>query len=238
MTVTMKDVFEFLSGLRRNNNKVWFDAHKAEYLQLKAYFAGFVEEMIDEISMFDKDIKNSNLAVSDCTYRIYRDLRFSPDKRPYKTHFGCYICKGGKKSPYSGYYLHIEPPAKGETNAFGGESVCMICAGSYNPEPKIIKSLREEIYVNGGTFVNALKQAKGFTLSTETSYKRIPHGYEDIKPEWTELIKLRDFSVYKTITPDYICKPNLAKRVAAEFKKTAKYIEVTNKAVSFAIEES
>ena len=87
----MKRVIEFLSDLNLNNNKVWFDAHKGDYKDVKAYFDGFVLDLVEAISDFDETIYG--LSVSDCTYRIYRDVRFSKDKTPYKTHMGAYKLK-------------------------------------------------------------------------------------------------------------------------------------------------
>ena len=101
----MKRVLEYLRNLAANNNKVWFDAHKDEYLLAKKVFEDFTEQLIAKVEAFDPTVKG--LTVKDCTYRIYRDVRFSKDKSPYKTHMGCYICRGGKKSGYSGYYFHV-----------------------------------------------------------------------------------------------------------------------------------
>ena len=102
----MKRVFEFLDALQQNNDKAWFDANKAWYLEVKNYFDGFVSELIERIEDFDDSIYGLN--VSDCTYRIYRDVRFSKDKTPYKTHFCAYVCPKGKKSGFGGYYFHLE----------------------------------------------------------------------------------------------------------------------------------
>ncbi|HPV88528.1 MAG TPA: DUF2461 family protein, partial [Bacteroidales bacterium] len=79
----MKRVIEFLAALSRNNNKPWFDAHKELYLEALQDFHDFTAQLIEGIATFDKDV--SSLTVKDCTFRIYRDLRFSPDKSPYKT---------------------------------------------------------------------------------------------------------------------------------------------------------
>ena len=94
----MKRVYDFLCRLKENNNREWFNAHKAEYLHVQAVFNDFAAALIKEIEQWDNDISDSALALKDCTYRIYRDIRFSKDKSPYKTHMGAYICKGGKKS--------------------------------------------------------------------------------------------------------------------------------------------
>ena len=101
----MKEIITYLRQLQANNNREWFNAHKDEFLKHQARFHRLVEEVIKEISVFDPSI--ANLTPKDCTYRIYRDVRFSSDKSPYKCHFGAFIAKGGKKSGNSGYYFHI-----------------------------------------------------------------------------------------------------------------------------------
>jgi len=149
----MKTILVFLTQIKENNNKAWFDAHKSEYLEANAVFNTFIEKLIVGISNFDPSIKG--LTVKDCTYRFYRDTRFSTNKMPYKTHFGAYICPKGKKSGYAGYYFHIEPKRSDFLNGN------LLCTGLYGPEPNILKSIREEIFLNGETFENAVLKLFG-----------------------------------------------------------------------------
>lgn len=94
----MEEIIDFLNKLSANNNREWFNAHKEEYLHCKNLFEKFTIELIEGIRKFDESI--GPLTISDCTYRIYRDTRFSLDKTPYKTHFGAFIVPEGKKSGY------------------------------------------------------------------------------------------------------------------------------------------
>ena len=89
----MKTVIQFLRKLKENNNREWFMDHKQEYLDAQATFNAFVEKILIGLSEADESVRG--LTVKDCTYRIYRDVRFSKDKSPYKTHMGAYICPGG-----------------------------------------------------------------------------------------------------------------------------------------------
>ena len=132
----MEDIIRFLEQLRRHNNREWFEANKLWYRDVKARFDGLVARLIDAIAAFDPSV--AGLAVKDCTYRIYRDTRFSPNKEPYKTHFGAYFCPRGKKSGYAGYYFHVEPQGDG---LIGGH---LLSAGLYMPEPNVLKSVRDE----------------------------------------------------------------------------------------------
>ena len=103
-----KELFQFLSELRLHNNREWFQANKPRYDLLHRQFIEVVQELINRMTLFEPEL--AGLTPKDCIFRIYRDIRFSPDKTPYKTHFGAYIAAyGGRKSEYAGYYLHLEP---------------------------------------------------------------------------------------------------------------------------------
>ena len=103
----MKQVVEFLTLLHENNDKAWFDSHKEMYKRALSCFEEFTAKLIDGIAAFDPSVRG--LTVKDCTWRIFRDTRFSPDKTPYKTHMGAFVAPRGKKGGYSGYYFHVEP---------------------------------------------------------------------------------------------------------------------------------
>ena len=83
-------IISFLANVAANNNREWFQAHKDEYLACKEDFENGIDQLIRAISLFDPSV--AHLAAKDCVYRFYRDIRFSPDKSPYKRHFGAYIC--------------------------------------------------------------------------------------------------------------------------------------------------
>ncbi len=230
----MKRVYKFLEKLRDNNNREWFEANKSEYKEVQALFNTFTQELINEISLWDSEINADILSVKDCTYRIYRDIRFSKNKLPYKTHIGAFICKGGKKSPYPGYYFHIEPNGEAKFDLFGGN---FLYAGLHCPEPKVVHSVRDEIYVNGGTIIDALNSANGFNTVCMSTLKRVPKGFEDVNPAWADLIKQKDFSLGQRVDLEYISAPNLAKRVSNEFKKCYEFTSLMYKAVDYALEE-
>ena len=232
----MKQVYDFLSCLQENNNREWFNSHKDEYKQVQAYFNSFVESLIYEISLWDKDICDSNLQIKDCTYRIYKDLRFSKDKLPYKTHMGAYICKGGKKSEYSGYYFHIEPKGEGEHSYLGGN---LLACGLYCPSAQIIRSVRDEVYVNGSSFLNAMSAGaqRGFVLDNSSALKKVPKGFEDVRLQWADLLKQKDYCLVKNVTKEYVLGENLLERVVEDFKCTYEFNRILNLAVDFALEE-
>src|ERR1035437_6595676 len=108
---------QFLKSLSKNNNKVWLDAHRNQYMDAKSDFENFVSILIKKTAQFDSDVKE--LQVKDCVFRLNRDIRFSKDKTPYKINMGASINRGGKKSIYAGYYFHVEPGGK---SIVGGKS--------------------------------------------------------------------------------------------------------------------
>ena len=224
----MKAVIDFLSELQINNNREWFEAHKKEYKYALAEFNSFTERLITGIASFDPTV--TGLTLKDCTYRIYRDIRFSHDKRPYKHHMGAYICMGGKKSGYAGYYFHLEPEGDG---LLGGN---IISSGIYMPEPKVLSSVRDEIYDNGAQLETAIKKAKGFQMDMSSSLTRTPKGYpQGLK--YDKYLKLKDIYLIKFLSNEYVLNRDLIENLVNEFKTTLDFINILNRAVSFAREE-
>lgn len=92
--MNISEIIEFLKQLAANNNRIWFQEHKAEYLHVQEMFNELLAALIARIAVFDKSV--AHVRPQDCTYRIYRDIRFSSDKSPYKRHIGGYINAKGK----------------------------------------------------------------------------------------------------------------------------------------------
>ncbi len=223
----MKQVISFLNDLQQNNNRQWFEEHKSEYQAAIEVFNSFTQELIAGISAFDQNIKN--LTIKDCTYRIYRDIRFSNNKLPYKTHMGAFIAPHGKKGGYSGYYFHIE--AQG-ADYIGGH---MLSTGIYCPDQKVIKSIREEILLNGNKFVEAVNIARNFTLDRRNALKKVPAGFPG-DSEYAEYFKLRDYFLAQSLDDDFIMSGNLLNNTLREFKKTLVFNNLMNQSVAYAYE--
>lgn len=224
----MKTIFSFLQQIQENNNREWFEAHKAEYRDATDVFNAFVEKLILGISTFDPSVKG--LSVKDCTYRFYRDIRFSLNKMPFKTHFGAYICPLGKKSGYSGYYFHVEPRG----NGFLGGS--QLDTGLYCPDPKVLKSIREEIFLNGDTFEAAIHQAKGFVIEDSQALKKVPRGYPSDFP-YAGYLKLKNPCLCKHVEDRFMLDENLLENTLDAFRNTVSFNTWLNKAVKYAFEE-
>ncbi len=125
------NTFLFLKDLRANNDREWLKMHDADYRQSKKDWDLFVESLTEKVIEMDETIPE--LPPKDLTFRIYRDIRFSPDPTPYKTHFSAAWSRTGRKGPYAGYYVQISP----------GSS--FVGAGVWHPEAPPLALMRQDI---------------------------------------------------------------------------------------------
>src|SRR6202012_4271655 len=199
---------KFLKDLKKNNNKPCFEKSKSVYLDAKDDIDSLVEKVIEGLGKIDPDI--ATLQLKDCTYRIYRDVRFSQDKTPYKIHFGAYINKGGKKVPSAGYYLHIEP---------GGRS--MAGGGLWMPMAPELNKVRQEIDYNFREWTTILHK-KTFRnyfpegLDKEGILSRPPKGYDAENPA-IEYLKLKNYLVSRSFTDAEVLSGAFLKEVLKTF---------------------
>ncbi len=223
----MEEILTFLEGIAQNNNREWFLAHKDQYQKADKTFRLFAEQLILGIGKFDPSCQG--LTVKDCTYRFYRDLRFSPDKRPYKSHFGAFICPNGKTSSLSGYYFHLQP--QNDENL----KRSLICTGMYAPDKNMLKSLRDEVLYNGQPFVDAIAKAPHFALDTEHNTVRVPNGYPKDHP-YSDLFKQRDWLLVQNINGTMLYDKHLMEWALEEFKTTFEFSRLLNRTVNFEME--
>lgn len=228
----MEEILAFLRDLSCNNNKEWFAQNKQRYQIVQQMWYDFCQELIAEVGKFDKDI--ARLSVKDCTYRIYRDTRFSNDKTPYKTHFGVFLCPGGKKSMHAGYYFHVGT-GEGEVYPHGH----MLASGNYCYEPNAIKILREDISFGWDEFNNdVLKVAdSSFRIDFDGALKKVPKEFDASAP-YADFMRLKSFCLVKSVDNSFVTKPDLVKRVASLFRTTKPFNDYVNRAIDFAAEEN
>lgn len=227
----MKEILRFLRELSQNNNKEWFTANKEWYQQVLAQWNAFCEELIAEVGTFDPAI--AKLTIKDCTYRIYRDTRFSHDKRPYKTHFGVFLAPGGKKSMHAGYYFHV---STGDEQGY--PEAHMLASGNYCYDTEAIKILREDISNGWEEFKEKVldKAHEGFHIDMEGALKRVPKGLDAAAP-YADFMRLKSYCLVMDVDDDFITAPDLAKRVAELFRTTKPFNDYVNRAVNYAREE-
>ena len=227
----MKELLSFLRDLDNNNNRPWFNEHKERYLRVQKLWNRFCEELIRAIGEYDKDI--ASLSLSDCTYRIYRDARFSKDKSPYKTHFGVFLAKGGKKSMHAGYYFHI-----GTGGADSYPRAHMLAAGNYCYDTRAVKILREDISEGWEEFQREiLARVEGdFQPDMDGALKRVPREYPADAP-YADWMRMKSYCLVATTDDDFVTQSDLAKQVAARFRSTKPFIDYINRAVDYVNEE-
>ena len=217
-----KSTIDFLKQLGKNNNKQWFDANKEKYLAAKSDVDSFVSKAIKAFSTFDKSL--ASLKAKDCVFRIYRDVRFSKDKRPYKTNMGASINHGGKKMEVAGYYLHIEP----------GKS--FIAGGRWMPSGDHLKKIRQEIDYNGKSFhkiiedKNFKKQFGGLDMSDEYRLARPPKGYDKSHKD-IEILKLNSYLVWREFSDKEVTANEFLKELTASAKIMKPFLVFLNTAI-------
>ena len=223
----MKICTDFLRDIIANNRKEWFDANRQYYLKAKDEFDRFIERLIAEIRLSDPTI--GPVTAKDCVYRIYRDVRFSNDKTPYKNHFGAYIAQGGRKSPLGGYYFHIEPDNSGYLNH------SMWAGGIYCPDAPTLKAIRTDIYectdeyktiIHNKEFTGAFRWFDGNMLTT------VPKGFPKDFPDM-ELIKRKDYTFYRNIDDSTLYGDRLLEESIRVFQLMLPFNKFMNRAILF-----
>lgn len=217
-----KETFQFLKDLKANNSKEWFDENRSLYTALRHEFEQFINVLIAEIALFDRDSSQTTAKAS--IFRINRDIRFSHDKMPYKTNFGAFIAKGGRKGINAGYYIHVEP----------GE--CFLAGGIYMPSGPMLKALREEIYENIEEFKTITHEpsflkhfgSEFWGEKLKTAPKGFPKDFPDI-----EYLKYKNYTIVKN-EPDRIY---LRMTFIDEVREVFKAIKPFNSFLNRAVEE-
>lgn len=197
-------ILTFLKKLSRNNNREWFEKNKPLYLEVKTSFEDFLEEFHRELLKFDQSLGGLNPRKQ--AFRIYRDVRFSKDKQPYKTNMGAGFSAGGKMIQEPGYYIHIQPNNKS-----------FIAGGMYMPDAGNLAKIRQEIDYNAKEFKKILNNAtfkKLFpALDDFDRLKTAPKGYAKDHPD-IELLKNKSFVVSHYFTDAEVSDRAFAKKSA------------------------
>lgn len=214
-----RSTLKFLKDLRQNNNKPWFDENKTQYQHAKEDFETLVQQIIDGLGRMDANLEG--LKVKDCVFRIYKDVRFSKDKTPYKANMGASFSRGGKKSPYAGYYFHLEPGG----NSFAGGGIWM-------PEAPVIKKIRQEIDYNFSEFQGVVGQKefiRYFGKVNGDTLKTAPQGYHEDNPA-IAYIKLKSLVATHNITDDAATQPTLVRDILRTFAVMQPFVNFLNRA--------
>lgn len=210
---------KFLASLEKNNNKPWFGEHRSDYEAAKNDFEIFVDEIRKELVVIEPLLADQR--AKDMVFRIFRDVRFSKDKTPYKANFGAYFCKGGKKSPLGGYYFHLQP----------GKS--FLAGGIWMPEGPMLKAIRQEIDYNFQEFEGIMNDKafkKLFKKMEGESLKTLPQGYTADNPA-IEYLKMKSFIVTTPLPDANLGSKTAVSKIVKTFTLIKPLVDFLNKAV-------
>jgi uncharacterized protein (TIGR02453 family) len=217
-----QSTLNFITNLTNNNNKPWFDENRSSFNEAKSDFEKLVTDIISSFGKIDPDI--APLEAKNCIFRQHRDIRFSKDKTPYKHHMGASFDRGGKKSGFAGYYLHIEP---GNKSMAGG--------GIWMPEADELKKIRQEIDYSWDEFSEIIndtsfKKIFGELEQGEFKLSREPKGYEKENPA-IEYLKLKSLVAIQPLTDADLVSKDLLKKILATFTALMPLIKFINRSL-------
>lgn len=209
------DVLTFFAELAINNNREWFMDNKSRYDAIHAEFVDLTAQIIDELSPLDPSIGHPD--AKKCLYRIYRDLRFTQDKRPYKTHISFFLSSHGlKRSGEPGYYLQIGQEDYGLTGN------CSLGGGIFMPEKEKLAAIRQEIFYNTDEFLairndKQYKKYFGDGYFTTKILSRAPKGYPN---DWehVDLLKFNDYCTMHIVPNKVLLSDDFKDYVMKVFK--------------------
>lgn len=208
----VRDLTQYLAELSENNNRAWFVMNKPRYDILRAEFLDLLTKLIADIAKFDPAIAGCD--PKKALFRINRDMRFSHDKRPYKTTFSAAITASGLKKPSQGggpmYYFQID-----------AAGMLMIAAGEYMPPSERLRAIRQQVIADSTGFGKLLKNktivGTYSGLEQESRLTRPPKGFDADAPH-IEYVKLKNFVVAKESSIKKVIPADLCKDLARGFK--------------------
>lgn len=220
----MNQILPFLKDLTNNNDRDWFKAHKKEYDHSRKAFINLVDNVIVGLSSFEPQVVG--LTSKAAVFRIFRDVRFSNDKRPYKTHYGAFLAENGRKSTRAGYYFHIAP----------GE--CFLGGGLYRPSGDQLKKVRAQIDYNAQS-LRKIIAAKNFKTEygsmqgeqLKTAPRDYPKDHQDI-----DLLRYKDFLGTHQFS-EALLNDNPIDYILERFEVLKPFIDYFNDALMFEDEE-
>lgn len=216
----IKFILGYLADLQMNNNRDWYHANKARYKEAHELFLSEVQAIIDRLQPHDSSLLG--LTAGDAAFRIYRDVRFSNDKTPYKTHFGAFMAQGGRKSNRGGYYIHVS-----NDDPF-------LAAGVYSPPKEALRAIRQEIMYRPAEIstIIAEKEKLGYSMYEDDKLKRGPKGFPEEGP-FGELLKYKHYLLSRNLSEKELLNENFADNISDHFKQLVPLNDYLNTALDF-----
>ncbi|MEQ1924125.1 MAG: DUF2461 domain-containing protein [Pyrinomonadaceae bacterium] len=216
-----KETLDFLKKLGKNNNRDWFQANKMAFDAAQDNVTAFAGYLIGEAGKFDDAV--AAVDPKTCVFRIYRDVRFSKDKSPYKINLGAYIAPGGRKSMQPGYYFHVQPGAS------------FIAGGKHRPDGPELLKIRTAVANNTDEFLKIVNK-KSFTDVLGNLWndrlKSVPKGF-DPGHEAAEYLKLKEFMAFSELHDDkFLASAEFPKQLVAMMKEMYPLVAFMRKALA------
>jgi uncharacterized protein (TIGR02453 family) len=200
-----RETLGFLKDLIKNNSREWFAANKERHDEARENIIAFTAELINELHKTDPEIDTA-LDPKKCVMRIYRDIRFSPNKTPYKNNFGVSIPTRGLRNGGAEYYMHITP---------GGS---FIAGGYWMPQGDHLKAIRQEIDYSGSELKEIIDDPEFVKLfgdfRKQEQLKTIPQGYS-ADNEHIDLLKLKSFIAIHYLTDNEVCSKGALQQIVS-----------------------
>ena len=217
-----KTSLQFFSDLKANNNRDWFLENKKTYENFKKEFQSLIGSLLNEMKPLDAKLEA--LEIKNCSFRINRDIRFSKDKSPYKSHFSIWMStdKSNKNAP--GYYIHYE---KGKS---------FIAGGMYGPEPTELKKIRKEIeffYDDLKQILNKKEFKTEFNELNEDENSKLKRAPKDFDPEHEaiEFLKLKSFVAISKLDDSDFLNKDFAEKICKKLILLKPLNEFLNRAI-------
>jgi uncharacterized protein (TIGR02453 family) len=210
------DVFTFLRQLKRHNDREWFAKNKGRYqTSIVEPALSFIREFTPHLETISPFFVADARPTRGSLFRIYRDTRFSNDKRPFKTHVGIHFShSGGKDAHAPVFYLHLEPDN------------CFVAAGIWHPDNPALTKVRSAIVrdAEGWSKVRKKLTLEGDKLS------RPPRGFDPTHP-FIDDLKMKDFVTSVVLAQDQICSDRLMRDFVSACRKMSSLVEFITKAL-------
>lgn len=213
-------IFSFLTDLKNNNTKDWFEINKKRYEQMKESYHQLASLILESMKKHDETL--AGLEVKNCVFRIHKDVRFSKDKTPYKTALGIILTPYGKKMSLAGYYVHLEP---------GGS---FVGGGLYMPPNDMVKKVRQEIQNFPGQFLQII-QNKNFKTTyndveknPDIMLQKVPKDVNPTDPI-ADYVRLKSFTTGKSYTNEMVFSDDFIDNCTKDFIAIKDFLQFINK---------
>lgn len=218
MAVLTKTNLQFLKDLKTNNNRDWFNDHKEEYLKQHQNTIDFADSLLELLNKHD-NIETPTGKKS--LFRIYRDVRFSKDKSPYKTNWAGGF-KRATQNLRGGYYFHIE------------DNCAFVGGGFWSPNKEDLQRIREDIVTDSSELrkvINSKSFKSTFGKLEGEQLKTCPKGFDKEHPD-LDLLRYKQFIISKKFSNKEVLSPDFAKMVNDTFKKMRPFFDYMSESIT------